>query len=173
MAETAPQFIRDITDCQNRLFGYLVTLLGNVHDARDVLQEANLVMWRRMDSFTPGTDFGAWARRCAYFQAMAFLRDRKRGPSLLGEELLALIAEEAEQNPVVDENERKLALRDCLSYLSDKQWQLIKYRYQDRMPVRNLAAEFGKSESAMKMLLLRIREVLHTCIDSKLKESPL
>lgn len=173
MTEARPEFVCDLTDWQNRLFGYLVTLLGNVHDARDVLQETNLVMWRRMDTFTHGTDFGAWARRCAYFQAMAFLRDRKRGPSLLGEELLAMIAEEAEQSPFIDENERKLALLDCLGQLPDDHRALIKHRYHDATPVRNLAAEFGKSESAMKMMLLRIREVLQTCISSKLKETPL
>jgi len=171
MAEARPEFVCDLTEWQNRLFGYLVTLLGNVHDARDVLQETNLVMWRRMDTFTPGTDFGAWARRCAYFQAMAFLRDHKRGPSLLGEELLAMIAEEAEQNAVVDENERKLALRDCLAQLSDGQRLLIKCRYADQQPVRKLAADLGKSESALKMTLLRIREMLQVCISSKLKES--
>lgn len=164
------QFVYDLTDWQNRLFGYLVTLLGNVHDARDVLQETNLVMWRRMDTFTPGTDFGAWARKCAYFQAMAFLRDRKRGPSLLGEELLALIAEEEGQNHA-DENERKLALRDCLGGLSDEHRALIKRRYHDAMPLRKLATDCGKSESAMKMTLLRIREMLHVCIESKLKEA--
>jgi len=165
------QFVYDLTDWQNRLFGYLVTLLGNVHDARDVLQETNLVMWRRVDSFTAGTDFGAWARKCAYFQAMAFLRDRKRGPSLLGEELLALIAQEEEEGQMADENARKLALRDCLGSLSDDQRVIIKRRYQDGTPLRQLATELGKSESAMKMTLLRIRELLHVCIDSKLKES--
>jgi len=171
MSVPDPQFICDLTDWQNRLFGYLVTLLGNVHDARDVLQETNLVMWRRMDTFTPGTDFGAWARKCAYFQAMAFLRDRKRGPSLLGEELLALIAEEQEKYPSVDENERKLALRDCLAQLRDDQRSLIKCRYADQLPVRKLAADLGKSESALKMTLLRIRELLQVCISSKLKEA--
>lgn len=28
------QFITQLTDWQNRLFGYLVTITGNVHDAR-------------------------------------------------------------------------------------------------------------------------------------------
>lgn len=170
MAEPDEIFVSELTDWQNRLFGYLVTLLGNVHDARDVLQETNLVIWRRSDTFTPGTDFGAWARRCAYFQAMAFLRDRKRGPSLLGEELLALIAEEQESQ-VIDENERRLALRDCLAQLSDKQRSLIKCRYEDRMPVRQLATDLGKSESALKMTLLRIRELLQVCVSTKLKET--
>lgn len=169
MAEPDPQFVYDLTDWQNRLFGYLVTLLGNVHDARDVLQETNLVIWRRAETFTAGTDFGAWARKCAYFQAMAFLRDRKREPNLLGEELLALIA--GEESAVLDENERKLALRDCLAQLSDEQRSLIKCRYRDQLPVRELAAEVGKSESALKMTLMRIREMLQVCISLKLKET--
>lgn len=167
MPAPSETFIADLTDWQNRLFGYLVTLLGDIHDARDVLQETNLVIWRRMDTFTPGTDFGAWARKCAYYQAMAFLRDRKRGPSLLGEELLALIAEEQE-NQAIDENERKLALRDCLGLLSDEQRVLIRSRYDERVPVRQLAADHRKSESAMKMTLLRVRETLQVCIESKL-----
>lgn len=163
-------FVSELTDWQNRLFGYLVTLLGNVHDARDVLQEANLVMWRRAETFTPGTDFGAWARRCAYFQAMAFLRDRKRGPSLLNDEVLALIAEE-EDSPADDGPERRLALRDCLARLGDTQRSLLKRYYHDGNPVRKLATEAGKSESAIKMTLLRLREQLHVCIREKLRET--
>ena len=172
MPEPEAQFIRDLTDWQNRLFGYLVTLLGNVHDARDVLQETNLVMWRKMDTFAPGTDFGAWARKCAYFQAMAFFRDRKRGPSLLEAEVLELIAaEQDEQHPSMGESEQKLALRDCLAQLDDAQRALMKKRYQDQIQVQQLAADQGKSESAMKMTLLRIREILQVCITAKLKQS--
>lgn len=172
MPEPDAQFIRDLTDWQNRLFGYLVTLLGNVHDARDVLQETNLVMWRRMDTFTPGTDFGAWSRKCAYFQAMAFFRDRKRGPSLLEEEVLEMIAaEQEEEDPAMGESEQKVALRDCLARLDDEQRMLMKKRYQDQVQVQKLAIDHGKSESAMKMTLLRIRELLHLCITRKLKES--
>ena len=70
------EFVYLLTDWQNRLFGYLVTLLGNVHDAHDVLQETNLLLWHKMDDFEPDSEFGAWARECAYFQALAFLRDR-------------------------------------------------------------------------------------------------
>lgn len=171
MLEPEQQFVQNLTDWQNPLFGYVVTLLGNTHDARDVLQQTNLVMWRRRDTFTPGTDFGAWARRCAYYQALAFLRDRKRGPGLLGEELLSLIAQEGDQDPFIEENERKLALRDCLACLSDDQRALIKRRYQDGTPVRALAAELGKSESAIKMTLMRVRELLQVCITTKLRET--
>ena len=48
MAEPDKEFVYQLTDWQNRLFGYLVTLLGNLHDARDVLQETNLVLCRKI-----------------------------------------------------------------------------------------------------------------------------
>jgi DNA-directed RNA polymerase specialized sigma24 family protein len=51
---------------------------GDLHDARDVLLETNLVLWQKIGEFEPGSNFGAWARKIAYFQALAFLRDRKR-----------------------------------------------------------------------------------------------
>ena len=164
------EFVYQLTDWQNRLFGYLFTLLGNLHDARDVLQETNLVLWRKMGEFEPGTDFGAWARKCAYYQALAFLRDCKRDRHLFDDDLLARFAEEADERPA-DEEERSLALRDCLSKLQKRQRQLISRFYNDRTPVRQLAAELGKSESAIKMALMRTREILRTCININLRET--
>ncbi len=162
------QCIRLMTEHQSRLFGYLVTLLGNVHDARDVLQETNLVVWRKFEDYEAGTDFGAWARKCAYFQALAYLRDRKRDQHLFDEELLAQIAEEPE--PVAGPEERQLALRDCLAQLPDEQRQLISQRYTLGDAIRNLADQAGRSESAIKMKLMRIRQVLLKCVETKLAE---
>jgi RNA polymerase sigma-70 factor (ECF subfamily) len=170
MAHPDKEFVYQLTDWQNRLFGYLFTLLGNLHDARDVLQGTNLVLWRKVDDFEPGTDFGAWARKCAYYQALAFLRDRQRDRHLFDDDLLALFAGE-EPNSAHDDDERRLALRDCLARLPDRQRQLISLRYREEIPVRQLATDFGKKESAMKMALMRIREALQSCIETKLKEA--
>lgn len=164
------EFVYLLTDWQNRLFGYLVTLLGNLHDARDVLQETNLVLLRKIDDFVPGTEFGAWARKTAYYQALAFLRDRKRDRHLFDDELLALLADEA-GDAAHDDDERGLALRACLAQLPEDQRQIISLRYHEEIPVRQLAADFGKKESAMKMMLMRIREALQACIESKLSET--
>ena len=43
----AERFIQSLTDHQGRLFVYLVSMLGDVHDARNVLQETNLELWRK------------------------------------------------------------------------------------------------------------------------------
>lgn len=170
MANPDKEFVYQLTDWQNRLFGYLVTLLNNTHDARDVLQETNLVLWQKVGDFKVGTDFGAWARKCAYYQALAFLRDRKRDRHVFDDDVLAMMASE-DAGSAHDDDERRLALRNCLSCLSDQHRRLIDQRYSEETPFQKLAAIHGKKESALKMVIMRIREVLRQCIESKLKES--
>jgi RNA polymerase sigma-70 factor, ECF subfamily len=172
MIDLHKEFVFLLTDWQNRLFGYLMTLLGNAHDARDVLQETNLVLWKKIGDFEAGTDFGAWARKCAYYQSLAFLRDRKRDRHLFDDEVLALLADE-HSSSAWDDSERRLALRDCLACLPDKHRQLIDRRYREEIPIRQLAVDHGKNESALKMAMMRIREVLRQCIESKLEEATL
>lgn len=170
MAKPDQQFITQLTDWQNRLFGYLYALLGDLHDARDVLQETNLVLWRKVDEFEAGTNFGAWARSCAYYEALRFLRDRKRDRHLFDDDLLALLADES-AGMEHEEDERRLALRHCLGELTQRQRILIDRRYGADIPIGRLAAELEKTESAIKMALKRIREALHVCIESRLKEA--
>ncbi len=167
MAEPDKQFVYQLTDWQTRLLSYLFTLLGDIHDARDVLQETNLVLWKKHGEGEPVLDFGAWAIKCAYFQALAFLRDRKRDPHLFDDELLDLFAEVTTREP---DEDRHLALRDCLSRLPAEQRGLLQERYCSGKTVRELAAEQGKKESAMRMLMMRIRDTLRVCIESKLRE---
>lgn len=170
MIDSEKEFIRHITVWQNDLFSYLFTLVGDLHDSRDVLQETNLVLWRKMADFEPGSNFGAWAKRCAYYEALKFRRTRQRDRHLFGDDLIALLVDEHESTGH-DEEERRLALRDCLSQLPEQQRQIIDRRYRAEVSVRQLAEEFGKKESAIKMVMKRIREALQVCIESKLREA--
>ena len=161
------EFVLHLTDWQNRLFAYLVTLLGNVHDARDVLQETNLVLCQKTGEFEPGSNFGAWARKCAYFQALAFLRDKKRDRHVFDDDVLAHFAEEPAGTP--GEEEKELALRDCLAQLPGRQREMISTRYREGNSIRDLVRIFGKKESAVKMTLMRIRQGLLNCIETKME----
>ena len=172
MKKVDEDFVYQITDWQNRLFGYLVTLLGNVHDARDVLQETNLVLWRKAGEGEEIRDFGAWAKRCAQFQALAFLRDRKRDRHVFDEEtMMRLIDDEAaEQERAPDDEERSIALRDCLAGMAEDKRRLLRERYQEERSIRELATGLGKKESAIKMKLMRLRKLLLGCMEGKLRE---
>ena len=84
------QFIRLLTEHQSHLFVYLVSLLGDVHDASNVLQETNIVLWRRSAEFAEGTNFGAWSRTIAHFQLLAYFYSRRNlRPRCLARQVLA------------------------------------------------------------------------------------
>ena len=44
------EFVQRLTGCQPRLYAYIVTLVLDSHEAEDVLQQANLVMWEKQDA---------------------------------------------------------------------------------------------------------------------------
>ena len=166
-------FVREITDRQSELYSYIYMLLGDLHDARDVLQETNLVLLRKMNDFEEGSNFKAWANRCAYFECLRFRRDRKRDRHVFDDELLALLVDERDSaHDDHDEAALQLALRDCLVQLPEQQRNLIDHRYRANLSIKELAKQFGKKESAVKMSLKRIREALQVCVESKLREVP-
>jgi RNA polymerase sigma-70 factor (ECF subfamily) len=160
------QFIRCLTDHQSRLFIYLVSLLGDVNEARDVLQETNLVLWRRSADFAEGTDFTAWSRTIAHFQVLAYLRDKKRDRLVFDGELLQQLAQRPQ--PAEDSEARHVALRHCLAELPDGPRLLISQRYRSGSSIRELARRLGKSEGALKVALSRIRKRLMDCIEKRL-----
>ena len=81
--ERGDEFIVHLTACQNRLYAYVFSLLPDRERRRDVLQETNLVLWRKSDQFMAGTDFGAWACKVAYFEVLAERRRLRQGSTLV------------------------------------------------------------------------------------------
>ena len=64
----AQQFLRH----QNRIYGYIVTLLSNQHDAEDVFQQTSLILWQKWDQYDPGRDFVGWACGIAHNEVRNF-----------------------------------------------------------------------------------------------------
>ena len=138
----ALDFARQITENQQRLYGYIRSLVGNSAWSWDILQETNLVIWEKQASFAAGTNFRAWAFRIAKFQVLAFLRDRKREPfMLLTPDLLELLNDDAED--LAEQHvERLQALARCRENLNDSNRRLLatflrrrtEYRFHRRTP---------------------------------------
>lgn len=71
------QFVRNLTDHQSRLYAYILAILGDQNAVGDVLQDANVAIWRKADDFVEGTHFWAWVSRIAYFEVLAFRKRRQ------------------------------------------------------------------------------------------------
>jgi RNA polymerase sigma-70 factor (ECF subfamily) len=141
-------------------------LVRHLADAEDVLQETNVVLWRKADEYDPARDFMPWAMRIAQLQAMAHLKRQKRVPMTFDESLLAILADEVVAE-TTELNPRRLALTGCLQKLPTHQRQLIAARYEPGGSVNELARQSGKSCKAISESLRRIRRVLLDCIERK------
>jgi RNA polymerase sigma-70 factor (ECF subfamily) len=159
------EFVSLLTSAQPRLFSYLAMVLGDVHDANNVLQEANVTLWTKADDFTPGTNFLAWAREVAYFKALAFVRDRKREKLILSQ---ALVEQVVSRPQHVETDQRRVPLRHCMSELSAKQMGVLRMRYTDGESIAAIAEKEHKTEAAVKMSLRRLRLALMDCINRRL-----
>lgn len=165
-AEAREAFVRLLTDEQRRLFGYISTLLGNVDDAANVLQQTNMVLWRKASEFIPESDFHAWAAKIAYYQTLAYMRDRKRDRHVFDEALVQQLAARATDS---GGDELVVALRHCLSLLPEDKLNLIRQRYWPGKSIGDIARELRRSESAVKMTLLRVRQTLAKCIERQIQ----
>ncbi len=167
--ETRDQFVQLLTAAQPRLFNYLAVLLGDVHDANNVLQDANVTLWTKADDFQAGTNFLSWAREVAYYKALAFTRDRNRDKLIVDHELV----ENALSRPEYAEvDPRRVALRHCLSELDERQVNLLRQRYRAGASLASIAQEEHKSEAAVKMVLRRLRVSLLGCIERRMAVAP-
>lgn len=137
-------------------------------DARDVLQEVNIIMVRKRQSFVTGTNFKAWAFSIARFEGLAYLARHKRVQwCTLDSGLIDSLADAAEEK-AEKVSAQALALEQCKKLLPEASLQLLEHRYERRTPLENLACAWKTTEGALKQKLFRIRARLKKCIEKKL-----
>ncbi|MGB7344540.1 MAG: sigma-70 family RNA polymerase sigma factor [Pirellulaceae bacterium] len=162
------RFVQQIAEHQNRIYGYVYSMLGDHTSASDVVQETNLVLWRKKDQFQAGAAFLPWAFAIARMQVLAHVRDKRRDRCLLDSELVELISSETEkQSQQIDVV--RAALRLCLSELSDKHQELIQSRYFGAASIEEVAKVFDRGVSDVKVTLLRLRRKLRECVERRME----
>jgi RNA polymerase sigma-70 factor, ECF subfamily len=161
-------FVQLMTEHQGRLYAYVLSLLGDPEQANDVLQEANLVLWRNAVEFQMGSNFRAWAFRIAHFQVMAHRQRQLRDRLVFDDEMLAVLDPAAK---AVDESyeERQERLTACLEKLPEAQRVLLRQRYADGLSLQAIADSVRQTANAVAQTLFRVRRTLIDCV-SRLAE---
>lgn len=165
---TQADFVAQVTRYQSALRAYIISLMPGLDGVSDVLQETNLVLWKKRKTFKPGTNFRAWACAIARFEVIAHRRKLLRqGVSMLDEELAEQLADHCETDPE-EADERLIALECCLERLGDKERNLIEHRYASHASLSEYAAQCQRPVGSLRVTLFRIRAALKKCINSHL-----
>jgi RNA polymerase sigma-70 factor, ECF subfamily len=156
-----------MTEFQGRLYGYILTLLGDPNAANDVLQETNVVLWKESRQFEPGTNFKAWSFRIAHFQCMAYRQKQLRDKVMFNDEVVAVMASESKELDDLYE-ERALALERCLEQIQPRSREALRLRYAEELAVNELARKMNRTPNAISQLLFRARQWLIECVKGQI-----
>ncbi|MFG0266734.1 MAG: sigma-70 family RNA polymerase sigma factor [Rhodopirellula sp. JB055] len=140
-------------------------------DADEIAQRSFVAAFSRLDEFELGTDFGAWLFTIARYQLMTEKTRLRRiadyharyGPELLQRELDRRSEESPELWTTKIEH-----LEQCLESLGEHLCRFIKWRYDEEIPLQEMAARCGRSVPAIKKQLWKIRGKLQECMDARL-----
>jgi RNA polymerase sigma-70 factor, ECF subfamily len=162
-------FVEMLIQHQRKLYSYIYTLVPNVTDSDDLLQETNLVLWNKRQEYKLGTNFQAWACRIAYYNVQNFLRAKGRTRSFFSEEFLSDISE-----MLIDHTEvhtvYSMLMINCLGKLSTASQQLLKLRYDGTHTIQEVANQMGRPVGSLYNSLSQIRRKLWDCVQYALKE---
>ena len=156
------QFLRLYTEHEPSLRGFVRSLVPTREDAREVMQEVAVVLWRKFGELASAAEFRAWAFGVARMEVMAWRRDRARDRHFFGEDAMAIIAEQSEKMSGQLDAQRE-ALEECVGKLPADQHALVRAAYAPGVRMDHLAAQQGRSAMALYKILHRIRLALIEC----------
>ena len=166
--ELSDEFILELTQAQQRLFGYIFRRVANRDQAMEVLQQTNLVLCHKADDFKLGTNFRAWSSTVAHYQILSYRSSLRRDRLVFTDEVMASLDERENESEM---REGVLShLRHCLEAMSSDNQVFIKLRYEGGLSMQQIAIEVDKAAGAVKVKLHRLRRSLRDCVQNRLQE---
>ena len=153
------------------LRAWLATHASPAVDVDEVAQRSFIIAFRKLDEFEIGTDFPAWLFTIARYQLMTELTGLRRvadyharfAPELLERELERRCREPAEAD-----REKLDHLKRCVALLGENLRRYLDWRYDEEIPLEEMAARTGRSVGAIKKQLWQIRRKLQQCIEERM-----
>ena len=164
------QFLRLFAEHKPHLRAFAHALTLQAGEADDLLQDACVQMWQKLGQLNAEGDFRAWACSFLRFNAMNRRRKSSRSPVSFSAEFVDQLAAENEAEADLADAERT-ALHGCLEELTPLQQGLVRQYYaKAEVTVADLSKELQRPAAGLYKTLQRVREVLRTCIGSRLRK---
>lgn len=170
-ADRAESFEELLVTHQRRLLLYIKSLVANHHEAEDLLQRTNLILWRKRENFEAGSNFRAWSFAIARLEVCNQLRQLRRDQKVFSDQEEDLSTTEG-PHPIDSElvnPEALRALRSCLKRLPSHDQELVLMRYATDKTLGDYAKDLNRKPGTLKARLFKIRENLRKSIEDELR----
>jgi RNA polymerase sigma-70 factor, ECF subfamily len=166
------QVMRELVESQFEIFSYICMLTGQSQDARDILQETNLKIFKQAGSYNPQKPFIAWAKTIAVYQVMTWRKKCQRSRLVFDDDVFKTLLAQAEEE-VVETEQTYAKLDECIRKLPEALRKAIEERYLKGFSVQEIAKHLERSDNAVSLLLMRARQLLADCVQRSLQEGGL
>lgn len=148
---------------------FITSNVIDIHHAEDLIQETAKAVAEKFSGYDNSRPFTPWVMAIARNQILKYYRKQSRDRHVLSEAALDSIASAFERNEE-DSEDRRRALRECLSRIKGKSREALQMRYGEGKGLKDIGNIFGVTPSTVSVMLFRVRETLEKCINSYLAQ---
>ena len=163
------RFLRLFVTHEPALRAYARVLVPTWDAVDEVIQEASLVMWRKLGQLETPDGFLPWAKVIVRFESLRARRNHARDRLVFSEELMNLLADESAEDAAEEDRVQEVAaLRRCLVKMSPAHQELLLAPYDGSGKIKELAENSPRSVNSFYKLLGRLRAKLQLCVERDL-----
>jgi RNA polymerase sigma-70 factor (ECF subfamily) len=162
---------------QDRLYPTMLRLTGSAEDALDLLQDAFLRAFEKLDKFQGESSFFTWIYRIAVNLALSDRRRRRTSSRVLGAGRLDPI-DPADESPLSDPTlpleraERDALIQKALDALADDHRAVVVMKEFDGLRYEEIASILGVPVGTVRSRLHRARLDLRDRLQGVVSEEP-
>lgn len=153
--DKADEFEMFVLDCQQKAFLAAYRILGNVHDARDAVQEAFMKAFKSRGDFRGDAAVTTWFHRIVVNASLDLMRRRSIRRTV--DEMPPDRADNSRPGPEENAgiNETRQIVRSAVDGLPERQRDVFLLRHFEGLSVREIGGTLGIAEGTVKIHLFR------------------
>ena len=162
------RFTRLLLEAEPTMLRSILVIVPNRTDARDILQETAVALWRQFESYDSNRPFLNWAMGFARIETRRFVA-RESSRAQLSSDAIAVLEQEMNDAPgFIVKVQRHLG--SCIQKLGDKQRTLIQGYYLEGRSPKWLAEKGNQTTEAVYKSIQRARRDLQFCIEHQTRK---
>ena len=145
-----------------RVFNYLYSRTGNLHEAEDITAQTFLAAFESFNKFRQDGHFASWLFSIAHNKAIDHFRQRKRIASM--DEINDIPVEYDPLSGVI-QSESVAALSNLIQALPEEERELLRLRFLAAMSFPEIAHFLHRNQDAVKKSIYRLLARLHSQLE--------
>lgn len=157
-----------------KVFAKCISMLSDEGLARDAVQDIFIKVYLNLARFNEKSTFSTWLYSITYNFCIDIIRRKKKIPVLLADDVSRISDEPVPDIPdsVLLEMKQE-RLERVLSELPEGDRIILLMKYMDDMSIKDIADFFQKTESAIKMQIMRAKHKAQAIYDTIYANDPI